>query len=44
VEYEKGESKMSFREVIFSDHSSLVEFLVKQQYNEEDIKQEVFNK
>jgi hypothetical protein len=42
VDYVKGESKMSFSEVLFNNHAALVEFLRKQQYNEDDIKEAVF--
>ena len=42
VHYAKGEASMGFRELSFSDHSALIEFLRQEQYTESDIKEAVF--
>jgi hypothetical protein len=42
VSYNKSKSSMSFREVTFPDHLSLIEFLRDEQYTENSIKQAIF--
>jgi hypothetical protein len=42
VNYSGGASTMDFREVVFADHISLIEFLHEQQYTEANIKKAIF--